>query len=70
MRGMTTGPIIPATDDTDSPMPRTTVGYSSEAIRGSTTKEEEMPNLPTQYNTSVTVGSVRKDMLAVLQYKQ
>lgn len=57
MRGMTIGPTMPATADTESPIPLTTVGYNSEAMRGNTTKEEEIPNLPTQYRIRVTVGS-------------
>ena len=51
------GPSIPTTDEVDIPRPRTTVGYSSLAMRGTTTNDEEMPILPTQYSTSVTVGS-------------
>ena len=57
MRGTTTGPTMPATAERLNPTPLTTVGYSSEAIRGSTTKEDEMPNFPMQYSTSVTEGS-------------
>jgi hypothetical protein len=46
--GMKTGPSIPTTELVLMPRPRTTVGYSSEAMSGRTTKEEEMPILPTQ----------------------
>lgn len=52
------GPTIPATAESERPTPRTTVGYSSAAISGSTTKADEMPNLPMQYRTRVTVVSV------------
>lgn len=37
------------------PSPRTTVGYNSEAIKGRTTKADEIPILPTQYKTKVVV---------------
>lgn len=54
---MKIGPSIPSTELRLMPRPRTTVGYSSEAIRGSTTKEDEMPIFPTQYNANVTLVS-------------
>lgn len=50
---------MPTTDDVDMPRPRTTVGYSSLAISGTTTNDDEMPILPTQYSTSVTMGSAQ-----------
>lgn len=57
---MKTGPNIPATELVDMPSPRTTVGYSSEAIKGSTTYDEEMPILPMQYKIKVVVSSAKK----------
>ena len=44
------------------PRPLTTVGYNSEAISGSTTKEDDMPILPTQYKANVTYVS-EKEMI-------
>lgn len=51
---MNMGPNMPRTELKLIPSPLTTVGYSSDAINGRTTKDEEMPILPTQYNASVT----------------
>ena len=58
IRGITTGPIIPTVAEIPSPIPLTTVGYNSEAKRGKTTNEEEIPNLPMQYRTKVTLDVV------------
>lgn len=54
---MKMGPSIPTTELVLIPRPRTTVGYSSEAMSGSTTKDEEIPIFPTQYRTNVTLVS-------------
>lgn len=40
---------------TDIPKPLTTVGYNSDAANGSTTKADDIPILPMQYKTSITV---------------
>lgn len=57
------GPSIPSTELRLMPSPRTTVGYSSEAIRGNTTNDEDMPILPTQYNAKVTLVSEKKSFV-------
>lgn len=51
------GPSIPITELMLMPKPRTTVGYNSEAIKGKTTKEDDIPIFPMQYNPRVTKKS-------------
>lgn len=58
---MKTGPNMPITELMLMPRPRTTVGYNSEAISGRTTKEEDIPILPTQYSTKVVIESEKND---------
>lgn len=55
MIGIKTGPIMPTTELTLIPSPRTTVGYSSEAVSGRTTNADEIPIFPMQYRTSIVV---------------
>lgn len=50
---MKIGPSMPSTELRLIPRPLTTVGYSSDAISGSTTNDDEMPILPTQYRARV-----------------
>lgn len=57
---MKIGPSIPSTELKLMPSPLTTVGYNSEAIKGKTTNDDEMPIFPTQYNANVTFDSVKK----------
>lgn len=64
---MQTGPSIETTELMLIPRPRTTVGYNSEAMRGRTTKDEDIPILPTQYNPRVTTLSKIKKLL-LIQY--
>ena len=45
---------MPSTELRLIPRPLTTVGYNSDAISGNTTKEDEIPILPTQYKANVT----------------
>lgn len=61
---MNIGPNIPTTELILIPRPLTTVGYSSDAINGNTTKDEDIPIFPTQYSPRVTMES-KKNILEV-----
>lgn len=57
---MKIGPNIPTTELILIPRPLTTVGYSSDAISGNTTKDDDIPIFPTQYSPRVTMESIKK----------
>lgn len=58
--GINTGPIIATTELKLIPSPLTTVGYNSEATKGSVTNADDMPIFPMQYRISVAVLSANQ----------
>lgn len=65
---MKIGPSMPSTELRLIPRPLTTVGYNSDAIRGSTTNDDDMPILPTQYRARVTYVSENIKFTSYLPY--
>lgn len=51
------GPSPPQTEQMPIPNPRITVGYNSEVIISTTTKDDDIPIFPIQYSPKVTTES-------------